>query len=72
MAAELEVGDTVRVSRITRANVRKEAMLGARKGYERQWSTELYTIASKSAGSNRSRIRSQTMRLAGFSKSREH
>ena len=48
VAAELEVGDTVRVSRITRASVRKEAMLGARKGYEPQWSTELYTVASKS------------------------
>ena len=48
VAAEQAAGDTVRVSMITRASMRKEAMLGARKGYERQWSTELYTVASKS------------------------
>lgn len=48
---EIEVGDTVRISALTKASARKDAMLGSYKGYTQQWSTRLYTVASKSMGS---------------------
>ncbi len=47
---ELEVGDTVRVSLLTKASVRRDTMLASSyKGYAQQWSTGLYRVASKSA-----------------------
>ncbi len=58
---EPEVGDTVRISTVTGAGVRKEAMLGTHKRYPQQWSTELYTVASKSApADHRERAQSGT------------